>query len=1222
MIDQEFTTEEQVPQEDILVPEIMPQQADIDETGYVNPVDAPSWREIYQKTGITPDFSADPSIETKSDWDAALELDNNFVSWMADVENAPEGFDKVDPEYDGAAYANAMPNLDESDRMDVINARNAGEADWIIGNKRRQRANYQQLAEAGFLKSTTMSVGAALLDPVSWLMAPIPLLKGAQIGTNIVRGGAIGAADYALSETMLHGTQSERDLTESLYGFGPTIGFGMVLGGWAGRAAAREVMAGMSEEALDTSGGKFFADVEYKQAPSDISGLPRNTNPEYYSVETKKPYLKNVPMERQDELMRMHRDKELTTEELDRALTDEAIKWNTLIAEPVTNIVKKITPATHIAHSMNYILREAGEELSESSLLKKYHTAGIGGKQAIDTDIEMATQQEVAQILDYLNTGYEAYLGTSNPFKKAAAQFGKGNLNHTQFSEEVFKSIVSGGKYGNKHVREAAANINKINESFEKDMVDLKILAPENYEEGMALTREINELQSTANAYQKKMDTALDQVEKLEAEIAPLRENIAKMMEAETARGKPFTARKLKQKRDLMAKLERRQATLEKKKGSVLDAQEKYDPTALELEAKMKKMDDFTYSPTHGVGGTDKWYIPHIFRGQHVMDNYDEFMKRTVDDIKAQLKENAENPVIRGQDKADAVADYEHSLTPEGSKEISDAMERTYDKITKSHTGQVSATLGGANRFKAQRKLTVRTEALIGNKDAGDVSFIETDVANVFKQHRRAMVPHAITKARGWDVEAKITQANELRKKMNEYDPKNTKKNNADFKAVANKLRAMDSMVHNIYPAMNPVFNSMNSAKEIIMNWNVMRSLGSMPISAIPDLGNVISRIGLGQISTNMVRMATHPSAMKIGMKATRKLYLVNERMLASKMAQLMATDDMAPNMSAAGRTTHRWATKFITATGMNWWNQIGKEFAITTFSDEIMATAFRHVKNGKFVQGSMSTTRMVKFAQAGIDKGDWVEIARLHKKYGQKEGGLHIPNIDKWRGKDGNMLPMAHKLMSILKKEADTVIVTPSKGDLPLWMRTHVGSMVGQFKSFGFASTNKILLPSIQRIAIGDPNAIAGFTSQMMLGVVAYGLKMHLQGREPSTEMNVLVREAIDRSGYFGIFTDINAIMEKSSKGTLGIAGIYNLFGIESPELSRYYTRPLLGDIVGPSGGTLEDFKKMFGSLASGEYTRGDISAWRRMMPYQNLWYLRNTLNSAQEVATEGLVK
>jgi hypothetical protein len=312
-------------------------------------------------------------------------------------------------------------------------------------------------------------------------------------------------------------------------------------------------------------------------------------------------------------------------------------------------------------------------------------------------------------------------------------------------------------------------------------------------------------------------------------------------------------------------------------------------------------------------------------------------------------------------------------------------------------------------------------------------------------------------------------------------------------------------------------------------------------------------------------------------------------------------------------RFMHKQSNYFVTATGMNHWNQLLKEFAITSYSDEIMRTAIKLQKN----PDALSTHKKAGFAAGGIDKDDWAGIAEMWDEFGKIEGGIYVPMIDKWTN-----VPLKRKMMSILKKEADTAVVTPGKGDLPLWMRNHVGGMMGQFKSFAFASTNKILIPGVQKMSLGDPNAVAGMMSQLMLGAAVYGLKMKLQGREVDTSWPTLIRESIDRSGYFGIYTDVNAMVEKVSRGTLGIQGVYKLFGVDTPELSRYYTRPIMGDILGPTSGTIEDMNRMVGSIFRGDATRGDMSAWRRMIPYQNMWYLRNGLNEVQEAANERFVE
>jgi hypothetical protein len=294
----------------------------------------------------------------------------------------------------------------------------------------------------------------------------------------------------------------------------------------------------------------------------------------------------------------------------------------------------------------------------------------------------------------------------------------------------------------------------------------------------------------------------------------------------------------------------------------------------------------------------------------------------------------------------------------------------------------------------------------------------------------------------------------------------------------------------------------------------------------------------------------------------------------------------------------------------------------------------------------------MAKFAAAGLDEDLFLSIAEnfnRHKVGTGKVNGLYDSQIDKWTkdvqpgqpsiegrsaqfygvgkrlGKPSQRsgLPnsTAEALMDILVRQADMAIVTPGKGDLPLMMRTPLGSVIGQFKSFSFTAVNRIMLPNMQRIFHGDPNAAAGMVMQFGLAIGAYGLKMHGMKREDEIDLSWqnMANEMIQRSGYFGIFADANAISHKLTMGNVSVQGLLSALSDDKKyDMSRYYSRSFAGDIIGPTFSTLQDGGRVFASIFDGSYSRGDLSAIRRMLPYQNLYLIRRQIQSAEEEIAE----
>ena len=116
------------------------------------------------------------------------------------------------------------------------------------------------------------------------------------------------------------------------------------------------------------------------------------------------------------------------------------------------------------------------------------------------------------------------------------------------------------------------------------------------------------------------------------------------------------------------------------------------------------------------------------------------------------------------------------------------------------------------------------------------------------------------------------------------------------------------------------------------------------------------------------------------------------------------------------------------------------------------------------------------------------------------------------------------------------------------------------------------------------------------------------------SDDPAVWIAEGIDRSGLTGIFFDINNIIEKGTRGAVGVNAVRG-----GPMMSRYARRNVLGPVLGPTAGTIQDIATVTGAVATGEARRADVRAARRLLPYQNIFYIRGLLNQAGDaVAAE----
>ena len=169
--------------------------------------------------------------------------------------------------------------------------------------------------------------------------------------------------------------------------------------------------------------------------------------------------------------------------------------------------------------------------------------------------------------------------------------------------------------------------------------------------------------------------------------------------------------------------------------------------------------------------------------------------------------------------------------------------------------------------------------------------------------------------------------------------------------------------------------------------------------------------------------------------------------------------------------------------------------------------------------------------------------------------------------------------------------------------MDSQLGALILQFKSFAIASTQRTAFAGLQR---ADREVLQGMVGLFVMGGIAHMLKEAIAGRDVTEEGEAeFVLNAIDRSGMLGVVTDANAILERWSHGKLGLSPAFGSEGVK-----KYSNRGGVDAVVGPNLGMVEQI--MSAGRVAAEFRTGgdidpkDISTLRRVIPYQNLFYLR----------------
>lgn len=482
--------------------------------------------------------------------------------------------------------------------------------------------------------------------------------------------------------------------------------------------------------------------------------------------------------------------------------------------------------------------------------------------------------------------------------------------------------------------------------------------------------------------------------------------------------------------------------------------------------------------------------------------------------------------------------------------------------------------------------------------------FLEHDAEVVLRYYVRTMAPDLELTAKfgSKDMKEPISAiSNEYANKIANLKGKNVEK----MAAKLNKAKEADIKdLESLRDILSGTFGRPADPNDIfyrtsasLRKVNFLSKLGGMTMSAMPDMANHVFAHGFKPVGKALAQMVSNPKMFKAAAQQVKETGAAWDMVLNTRALSLADVGDSFGRHTVGERLLQSESNRFGLVSLMAPWNSAQKQFAgIVTTNETLRAAA-------KWSKGAVNRHDKLLMANSGIDESMAKRITKEFSIHGQTETtGLKLPNASKWKDKEA-----AQAFRSSVLKQVDEIIVTPGVADRPLVMGgSEVGRHLGQFKSFMFAATNKMAIARMQQ---RDAEALSGMLLSLSLGAMTYASKAAVAGREISSDPAVVIKEAIDRSGMTGWVMEGNNIMEKLTEGKLGLSAM--LGGQQS---DRYYSRNKVGAIAGPTFGTVKDILDVTGAAATGEIGKKERHAIRKLMPYQNLFYIRSWLDGLED--------
>lgn len=502
-------------------------------------------------------------------------------------------------------------------------------------------------------------------------------------------------------------------------------------------------------------------------------------------------------------------------------------------------------------------------------------------------------------------------------------------------------------------------------------------------------------------------------------------------------------------------------------------------------------------------------------------------------------------------------------------------------------------------------------ERTFGIQDSLVERWLENDMEMILRRYSRTMAAEVeLTEKFGRadmrdQIEGIAKEYEQLRAAAKNDAKEIEKLNRAEARDIQN-LEAFRDMIRGTYRAAEEG-SEWSQITRAALAWNYMRLLGGVTLTSLADTARLIGVHGVrATMREALPALVSNVKAVKISKQDARDLGAVTEMVLQSRLASLADLQDPYRYGSSFDRYLSNATNMFTKATGLGWWNDTVKQMASVMTQNRMARNSLNWAKAGERERAYM--------AYLGVDEDMAQRIAGQLQKHGVEEQGVWGGNVSKWDDEGAQRAWAA-----ALNKDVDRTIVTKGVADTPLWMKTNWGRLLMQFKSFGLASNQRVLIAGLQE----RPHR---FAEQMVLGtalgmLISYAKMMERGDTERANDLlenpGKWVADGLDRTGILSLPFEVTNTADKvvSSYGgpNIGINRVFSeLAGDKSTSggATRYASRNATGAVAGPTVGLWEDLASIASALAKRDMNKGAANAMIRQIPGATLPGVRSAIH------------
>ena len=472
------------------------------------------------------------------------------------------------------------------------------------------------------------------------------------------------------------------------------------------------------------------------------------------------------------------------------------------------------------------------------------------------------------------------------------------------------------------------------------------------------------------------------------------------------------------------------------------------------------------------------------------------------------------------------------------------------------------------------------------------VEFLENDAEVLLRHHTKSMgMDIELSRAFG-DIDMRTT----IQEITSEYQ--RLIDDAADVETRRNLKKALEDDLRDIRGLRDRLRGTYGASKDphamssrfvrVMKSFNVLVGMGGAVVSSVPDVARIVMVEGMTNAYSKGLKhmFASNDKIIsKMLRKEMRAAAVSVDAVLGLRAAQFSDVGDLFGARFGFERTLNNTVGQFFMLNGLNYWNQVLKEWAGNT-------TALLMTQRIMKDWSKLSRSDQEKFLKNGIDQQDHMRMQALIKANGEKVDGEWMPNTDLWSDP-----VMVRKFRNALNQNVERIIVTPGAGDRALWTSTEFGSLLTQFKSYGQGAMVRVLTAGLQ-----EKDAAFWQGAFLMVGLASLvnEFKRYQYGIDKEQSFDEKLIDAIDRSGTLGWFTDVNNSIEKISDFNLGVRP-----ALTDEKVNYMPEQAKLASVAGPTVNFLGNLGSVAGDVLTGNVDAQTGANARFITPYSNVPYM-----------------